>query len=32
MKKLDVGVVLFLMRLVTHRFALRRYKHYLSLP
>jgi hypothetical protein len=32
MKKLDMGVVLFLMWLATHRYALRCYKHYLGLP
>ncbi len=32
MKKLDVGLMLFLIWLVTHRFALRCYKQYLGLP
>jgi hypothetical protein len=32
MKKLDVSLVLFLIWLVTHRFVLRCYKHYLGLP
>ena len=31
-KKLDLGLVLFLIWLVLHRFVLKAYKHYAGLP